>query len=267
MTTSASSNQPVGALVREWRERRGVSQLGLALKTDISARHLSFVETGRSRPSRDVVLRLAAQLDMPLRQRNRLLLAAGYAPAFPEHSFDAPELAGIRRLIEQLLAGHEPYPALAVDRRWDVLAANAAAAPFLANVSEELRKPPVNAIRLALHPDGMAPRIANFSEWRSHILERLAHQIEATADQELLALDREIRAYPSPPGGADRSNGGDSRVIVPLRLTTPMGTLNLVSTTMVFGTPLDVTIAELAIETFLPADAATAELLRTMASR
>lgn len=266
MAYAADSTRPVGDLFREWRQRRGVSQLGLALKADVSARHLSFVETGRARPSRDMVLRLSEQLGIPLRQRNALLLAAGYAPAFRERSLDDPALAGARHAIDRLLAGHEPYPALAIDRHWNIAATNRSVAPLLAEVSPELLTPPVNALRLALHPDGAAPRIANLAEWRHHVFERLQHQIDVTADAVLIDLLKELRGYPAQPDLAHPVSNGDSRVLVPLRLVSPVGTLNLISTTMVFGTPLDVTLSELALETFFPADQATAELLRRLAS-
>ena len=265
MVYAADSTRPVGDLVREWRQRRGVSQLRLALKADVSARHLSFVETGRARPSRDMVLRLSEQLGIPLRQRNALLLAAGYAPAFHERSLDDPALAGARKAIDRLLAGHEPYPALAVDRHWNIAATNRSVAPLLVDVSPALLEPPVNALRLALHPGGAAPRIANLAEWRHHVFERLQHQIDATADPVLIDLLRELREYPGPPDTEHAVSPGDSRVLVPLKLVSPVGILNLISTTMVFGTPLDVTLSELALETFFPADEATAELLRQMA--
>jgi transcriptional regulator with XRE-family HTH domain len=266
MVYAADSTRPVGDLVREWRQRRGVSQLRLALKADVSARHLSFVETGRARPSRDMVLRLSEQLGIPLRQRNALLLAAGYAPAFHERSLDDPALAGARQAIDRLLAGHEPYPALAVDRHWNIAATNRCVAPLLADVSPALLEPPVNALRLALHPGGAAPRIANLAEWRHHVFERLQHQVDVTADPVLIDLLRELREYPGPRDSEHPVSPGDSRVLVPLKLVSPVGILNLISTTMVFGTPLDVTLSELALETFFPADEETAELLRRLAS-
>lgn len=258
--------QAVGELFREWRRRRGVSQLGLALRADVSARHLSFLETGRSRPSRDMVLRLAEELAVPLRQRNALLLAAGYAPAFAERPLDDPALTGARQAIEHLLRGHEPYPALAIDRHWTLVMANRSVAPLLAGVSPDLAAPPANVLRLSLHPDGLAPRIANLAEWRAHVFDRLQHQIDITADPVLESLLRELREYPAPPPPRSRVAGGDSRVILPLRLETPLGALNLISTTMVFGTPLDITLSELALETFFPADAESGELLRRLTS-
>ena len=254
----------VGLLVREWRQRRGVSQLALALKAEVSARHLSFVETGRSQPSREMVLRLAEQLEIPLRQRNELLLAAGYAPAFRERSLDDPALAGARQVIERLLVAHEPYPALAVDRHWYLLRANRALTMLLSGISHALLEPPVNVLRLAVHPEALAPRILNFAEWQMHVLARLRHQVEATADPVLADLMAELRGYAAPDTRETYATG-EMPVVVPLRFATPSGTLNLISTTMVFGTPLDVTLSELALETFFPADSATGALLQQLA--
>jgi transcriptional regulator with XRE-family HTH domain len=259
MVTSAP---PVGDLVREWRQRRRLSQLDLALKADVSARHLSFVETGRAQPSRDMVLHLAEQLDVPLRERNTLLLAAGFAPGFPERPLQDPALAGARDAVERVLAGHEPYPAIAVDRGWNLVAANRAIAPFLACVAPALQQPPVNVLRASLHPEGMASRIANLAEWRAHIFARLRRQIDITGDAGLVELLGELRAYPAPP---DPAAPDELSIVVPLRFLSPAGPLNLISTTMVFGTPLDVTLSELAIETFFPADAAAAATLRGLA--
>lgn len=260
MAITAEPTRTVGDLFREWRQRRGVSQLALALRANVSARHLSFVETGRARPSREMVLRLAEQLAVPLRQRNSLLLAAGYAPAFRERALDDPALSGAREAVERLLAGHEPYPALAVDCRWNVLLANRSVAPLLRGVDASLVGQRMNAVRLALHPKGLAPRIANFAEWRHHVLDRVQRQFDVTGDAELGALIEEVLTYPAPRERFTMLNG-DARVVVPLRLLTEAGPLNLISTTMVFGTALDVTLSELAIETFFPADRATAELL------
>jgi transcriptional regulator with XRE-family HTH domain len=266
MGTSVDTARPVGELVRDWRRRRGVSQLGLALKADISARHLSFVESGRSQPSREMVLRLAEHLEVPLRQRNDLLLAAGYAPAFRERPLDHPALASARQAIDRLLAGHEPYPALAVDRHWNLVASNRAVAPLLAGVAPALLQPPVNVMRLALHPEGLAPRILNFPEWRAHVFHRLRHQIEVTGDPVLVHLQDELHGYAAPRAREVSVNTGDSAVLVPLRLATAAGALSLISTTVVFGTPLDVTLSELALETFFPANEASAAVLRRIAA-
>lgn len=263
---SLRAGRPVGELVRHWRERRGLTQMRLAHDANVSPRHLSFIETGRSQPSREVVLRLAQKLDVPLRQRNALLLAGGFAPAFGEHSFDSPDFANVRHLIDQLLKGFEPNPALAVDRHWNIVAANGAVSMMMGGVSEVLLRPPVNALRLALHPDGAAPRIANFVEWRAHILERLRHQVDTTGDETLAALEQELLDYPAP-AGIEPWVKDDSRVLVPLRLRTPVGLLRLVSTTMVFGTPLDVTLSELAIEVFLPVDEETAAAIRALGGK
>jgi len=258
---------PVGALIREWRERRRLSQLDLACDAGVSTRHLSFLETGRARPSREMLLHLAEELKVPLRGRNALLLAAGFAPAYAERGLDDPELVGVRRAIDLVLAGHEPFPALVVDRGWRMLAANRAVAPLLAGVAPALLEPPVNVLRLSLHPDGLGPRIANFAQWRAHVLERLASQVEATADAELRALAEELAAYPAPANedaAAALDLGG---VAVPLQLRMQdLGELSFFSTTTVFGTPLDITLSELALETFLPADAHTAETLRRLAA-
>jgi len=256
-----------GSLLRQWRQRRRLSQLDLALDADISSRHLSFVETGKSLPSRAMVLRLAERLDVPLRDQNILLLAAGYAPAFPERPFDAPSLASARRAVETVLAAHEPFPALAVDRHWTMVAANRALAPLIAGVDPALLTPPCNVLRLSLHPDGLQRRIRNLAAWRAHVLARLHRQVEATADPVLAALMEELRAYPLPRGVAGRASaaeGGD--VCVPLVLDTAEGPLSFISTTTVFGTPVDVTLAEIAVEAFFPADPETAEALRALAA-
>lgn len=267
MASSAMSARPVGDLFREWRQRRRVTQLELALRADVSARHLSYVETGRSTPSREMVMRLAEQLDVPLRERNELLLAAGYAPAFRERTLQDPALDGARQAVERLLAAHEPYPALAVDRHWNAIAVNRAIAPLLHCVAPALQQPPVNVLRNSLHPEGLAPRILNLPEWRAHLLARLRRQIEATGDPVLADLYQELLGYPVPAAdsGPPAAAHGEPPVVVPLRFASPAGVLNLISTTMVFGTPLDVTLSELAIETLLPADADTAQVLQRIA--
>ena len=254
--------RPIGDLLREWRQRRRLSQLELSLEAEISTRHLSFLETGRSQPSREMVLRLAERLDVPLRDRNVLLHAAGFATVFPERPLDDPALHVARRAVDQVLAGHEPYPALAVDRHWTLVAANAATTRLLGGVDANLLKPPVNVMRLALHPDGLAPRTANLGEWRAHLLERLGHQIQVTGDPVLVRLLRELRGYPTP---ADAPHDVDAGAfVVPFKLHTDNGTLAFFSTTTVFGTPVDITLSELAVEAFYPADAATAEALRQL---
>lgn len=262
-----SNARPIGDILREWRHRRRMSQLDLACEADISTKHLSFLETGRSQPSRDMLLHLAERLEIPLRERNLLLVAAGYAPVFPERPLADPALAAARKAMELVLAGHEPYPALAVDRHWTLVAANSAVAPLLAGVDPALTRPPVNVLRLSLHPQGLAPRIANLREWRAHLLARLHQQVDITADRVLVELMNELAAYPAPraaPGaGAKNDYAG---VMVPLQLATEGGVLSFFSTTTVFGTPVDITLSELALECFYPADAATAESLRRIAA-
>ncbi|MGA4638029.1 helix-turn-helix domain-containing protein [Pseudomonas solani] len=250
---------PVGALLRQWRQRRRLSQLDLACDAEISTRHLSFVETGRAQPSREMLLHLAEQLDIPLRERNRLLAAAGYAPLFPQRTLDDPALAGARQAIEQLLKAHEPNPALAIDRQWNLLAANGAVMALIAGASPALLAPPLNVLRLTLHPEGLAPRIVNFGQWRAHLLERLLHDIEVSGDGELQALYDELAAYPAPPATDPLPTDG---VLVPLQLDTPLGVISFISTITVFGTPVDVTLSELALETLFPADPESAERLR-----
>lgn len=266
-TTSITAPSPAGDLLRGWRHRRRLSQLDLALAAEVSQRHLSFVESGRAAPSRDLVLRLAEQLAIPLRERNALLTAAGFAPVYRERKLDDPALAAGRRAVELILAGHEPHPALAVDRHWNLVFANRAVAPLLAGADAKLLQAPVNVLRLSLHPAGLARRIANFREWRVHILERLSRQVEAAADAGLVDLLEELKGYPVPPGArpyrpaAEDPLGG---VAVPLELATEGHTLRFLSATTVFGTALDVSLAELTIESFFPADAETAEAMRAM---
>jgi transcriptional regulator with XRE-family HTH domain len=256
----APAASPVGQLLRQWRERRRLSQLDLSIHAQISARHLSFVETGRSRPTAEMILRLSEQLEVPLRERNALLLAGGYAPAYPEHSFDEPELANVRVALRQILAGHEPYPALIVNRWWEMLDGNAAVALLTDGCAPGLLVPPVNALRASLHPDGMAPRIANLPEWRAHILERLARQVHTTRDPRLAELHAELLAYPG--GVAERPALTD--VAVPLRVRHGDCELSFFSMTAVVGAPRDITVAEVAIESFYPADPETADALHAI---
>jgi transcriptional regulator with XRE-family HTH domain len=262
-------SRPIGGHLREWRQRRHLSQLALACDADISTKHLSFIETGRSLPSRDMVLHLAERLEVPLRDRNMLLVAAGFAPVFPERPLQDPALGAARKVIDLVLAGHEPYPALAVDRHWTLITANNAVTPLLEGVEPSLVSPPVNVLRLGLHPAGLAPRIINFAEWRAHLLARLRRQIDLTADPILVALINELGDNPTP-GDARHNRPSESEeyanVVVPLKLVIEGGILSLFSMTTVFGTPVDITLSELAVESFLPADAATAEALHRLAA-
>jgi len=243
-----------GPALRSWRQRRNLSQLELAHRAGVSSRHVSFIETGRARPTSEMILRLCEQLAVPLREQNRILLAGGHAPAHPEHSLQQPAMAEVAAAIDSLLTGQLPYPALVIDAGWDLVAANDAVYRLLAGAAPGLVEPPVNVLRLTLHPDGLAPRIANLAEWRAHLLARLRREHDATGDPRLAELLAEFG-----PVRADRSSAPG--LIVPLKLATPAGELSLLSTTTVFGTALEVTLSELTIETFYPADAATRALL------
>lgn len=259
-----SASLSFGDHLRSWRQRRRLSQLDLALDTEISARHLSFLETGRSRPSREMVLRLAERLQVPLRERNTLLVAAGHAPVYGERPLGDPAAAAVRAAVEQVLKGHEPYPALAVDRGWTLVAANAAVPPLLEGVDPELLRPPVNVLRLSFHPRGLAPRVRNLSEWRGLVLARLAAEADASGDAGLAVLLEELRGYPAPAARAPMAGQGGPALVVPFQLEVRGRVLDLISTTTVFGTPLDVTVSELAIESFFPANDETAAFLRHM---
>jgi transcriptional regulator with XRE-family HTH domain len=259
---TALKGQRVGELLREWRSQRRLSQLDLSLEAGVSARHLSFIETGRAQPSREMVLTLAHQLEVPLREQNALLLAAGYAPAYLETALDDEEMSPVRHGLDAILAGHEPYPAVIVDRQWELLASNAPAQILLAGVSEELIAPPANALRITLHPDGLAPRIANFPEWSHHLLTRLHRQALLSQDPALAELERELLSYPGVEAVSGIAEPADM-LFVPLRLRLPDGPqLSLFSTIATFGTALDITLDELSIESFFPADEATRDYLR-----
>lgn len=264
-TARADTTQPlhIGDYLRQWRQRRHLSQLDLAGDAEISARHLSFVETGRAATSRDMVLRLAERLDVPLRERNVLLVAAGFAPAFPQRALDDPALVSARQAIDLVLRVHEPNPALAVDRHWNLVAANRMVTVLLDGIAPTMLTPPVNVLRLSFHPEGLAPRTVNLAEWCAHLLERLHRQCEATADPELIKLHHELKGYPIPARLGPLPVG---TVAIPFKMRLGEDTLSFISTTMVFGTPVDITLSELAIETFFPADEATAARLRNLAA-
>lgn len=253
----------VGAMLRRWRAQRRMSQLDLALSAEVSSRHLSFVESGRAAASRELLGRLAQELNLPLRARNQLLLAGGYAPQFPDPPLDAPELAAARAAVEAVLEAHAPFPALAVDRRWTLLRANAGLARLLQGVGPELLAEPVNVLRLALHPLGLAPEIENLAEWRHHLLERLRRQAEDAGDPELATLHDELSGYPAPAGKRREAFAGQSAIAVPLvlRASELRPRLALLSMTMVFGTATSVTLSELALECFYPADELTRNYL------
>ncbi len=262
------ARDPFGVHLRHWRTRRRLSQLDLAQEAEVSTRHLSYVETGRAAPSREMVLRLAERLDVPLRERNALLVAAGFAPMYRQRSLDDPAMASARRAVDLVLKGHEPFPALAVDRHWNLVAHNALVPMLMAGAAPELVTAPINVLRLSLHPDGLASRIANLAQWRAHLLERLQQQIAATGDAALQALHDELEAYPTPQVSHDTPAVDTelSGLVVPFQLATPNGVLSFISTTTIFGTPVDVTLQELAVESFFPADAQTAAALTALAA-
>ncbi|MFN7153449.1 MAG: helix-turn-helix domain-containing protein [Acidovorax sp.] len=266
-TAAVGSPASFGDHLRTWRQQRHLSQLELADEADISTRHVSFMETGRTNPSRDMVLRLCERLAVPLRERNALLVAAGYAPMYRERALDDPALAAARQAVELVLKGHEPCPAIALDRCWNVVATNRAAHALLAaHVSPALLAPPVNVFRLSLHPEGLAPRIANLAQWRAHLFERLRQQIQATADPALIALQAELQQYPATEESSPMVLVGEMLgVVMPFCFESVHGMLSLISTTTIFGTPVDVTLQELAVESFFPADDFTAKVLRDVA--
>ncbi|MFI5765490.1 helix-turn-helix domain-containing protein [Streptomyces sp. NPDC051563] len=266
MTTAAPL--AVGALLRTWRERRGLSQLELAGRADSSSRHISFVETGRSRPSEEMVLRLADRLEVPVRDRNALLVAAGYAPRYAHTPLDDPSMEVLREGLERLLTGYEPYPALVVNSTYEVVAANRGVMMLMEGLPEHLLAGPLNAMRLTLHPEGLAPRIRNLRAWRGHLLAQMERQIALARSAPLRALYEEVSAYPLPESAGPDESGPDEAVAylaLPLRIEHDGHLLSFVSSISTFNTPMDVTVAELAIETLLPADPATVKYLRSLA--
>ncbi|MFC4031586.1 helix-turn-helix domain-containing protein [Streptomyces polygonati] len=258
-TTDMYLQPPIGHLLRQWRERRRLSQLDLSGLAKVSTRHLSFLETGRSKPSREMVVHLSGQLDIPLRDRNILLLAAGYAPVYPESPLDAPQMSAVRTAVSQILKGHDPYPAIMVDRNWDIVDANRSFSLFTEGVAPELLEPPINALRLTLHPDGMAPRITNLGEWRAHLMHRMRRK--AARDDEAVALYEELRDYPCDQPEPELDMPGPGDIFVPLNLRQGDRTLSFFGMLATFGTALDITVAEMVIESFFPADPETVAAL------
>lgn len=264
--TTTDAGPTVGQLLRTWRQRRRLTQLELAGTSQVSARHLSFVETGRARPTREMILHLSEHLEVPLRRRNEMLLAGGFAPAYPEHHLSEPPMSAVSDAITQILDAHHPYPAVVVDQHWDLVAANPATELLLRDSAPHLLEPPVNVLRLSLHPDGMAARILNLDQWRTHVLTRLDRQARTTGDPALHDLHDELRALPvRGHNGAAHPKPEPYPLVVPLRYRVGEHDLSLFSMTTVFGTPLDVTVSELAIETFYPSDPVTAATLRELA--
>lgn len=255
--------ETVGMLVKRWRERRRRSQLDVSLAAELSARHLSYIETGRSKPSREMIERICDELDVPLRERNRFHLAAGFAPVHPERPF--ADLGAARDAVRAVLAGMDPNPAAAVNARWDLLATNQAMRTFLSVLPDELAKPPINMLRVTLHPDGFASQVLNLQQWRAHVLRRVRRQLERTADAGLRDLLAELEGYAAPDAPAPQADRARQDLVVPLRMATPYGDLALLYVATVFGSPRDVTLDEIAIETFFPADDSTAKILRSLA--
>jgi transcriptional regulator with XRE-family HTH domain len=264
MARMNDDRMPFGVLLRRWRQQRRLTQMDLAISVETSTRHLSFIETGRAQPGRGLVMRLCEHLDIPLRARNALLLGAGFAPAFRETSL--AHLTPAREAIERVLMAHKPYPAFAIDRQWNIVASNRAIPQLYTEVSAELLRTPVNAMRLTLHPGGLAPRIVNFAEWRAHQIAELRRSVEVSNDAGVAALLAEVLSYPAPHSGASDIPADEAhRFATPLQIATPAGVISFLSTTTVFGTPLDVTVSELALEMLLPADGRTIAIVEELA--
>jgi transcriptional regulator with XRE-family HTH domain len=266
MSEMADGVQSVGKIVRSWRELRRFSQLELAVEAEVSQRHLSFIESGRAVPSREMVLHLAEHLEVPFRDRNVMLLAAGYSPIYRDRPLEDPTLSHARTVLELLLRAHEPYPALTVDRHWNIVGSNQALSALLDGVDSDLLKAPANALRISLHPRGLAPKIVNLGEWRRHLLDRLRRQLRISRDPALDALLSELSSYPSNPSErSDHSNDSlANEVAIPLRLRTSSGVLSFLSTVTVFGTPVEITLSEVSLEAFYPANHETALVLGVM---
>jgi len=259
----ADGAHTVGKIVRSWRELRRFSQLELAVEAEVSQRHLSFIESGRSAPSREMVLHLAEHLEVPFRDRNVMLLAAGYSPIYGDRPLEDPTLTHAKAALDLLLRAHEPYPALTIDRHWNIVGANQALGFLLDGVDPDLLKPPANALRISLHPRGIAPNIVNLTEWRHHLLDRLRRQFRISRDPALEKLLKELSGYParSHERLSSMTDPVANEVAIPLRLRTPKGVLSFLSTVTVFGTPVEITLSEVSLEAFYPADPESARLL------
>lgn len=263
----ASKAEPFGARLRHWRSHRRMTQMDLAGEAEISTRHLSFIETGRAQPSREMVLRLAQTLNLPLRERNVLLVAAGFAPVHAERPLSDPALRPAADAVGLVLGAHEPWPCVAIDRHWNLVQANRALGPYLEGAASGLLAPPVNLLRLSLHPEGLGSRLVNHGEWRDHVMARLRRSLAISADPGIADLLQEMGSLPSPLRRRDRTGAGVEGVLTPMVLETSAGRVSMFSTTTVFGTPLDVTLDEVAIESFFPADPMSAERMRRLFER
>lgn len=264
LSVMSERSQSVGNLLKIWRERRRKSQLDLALEAEISTRHLSFVETGKAKPSREMILLLAENLEIPLREQNKILIVGGYAPVFSEKSFDDISLQNARQAVESILKGHEPFPALAIDRHWNMVAANSIVPLLLESVAIELLAPPVNVLRLSLHPQGLAPQIVNLAQWKTHLMTRIHRQIDQTADEQLERLAKEINGYKTQNSKIEKVENLPTDIVIPLVIESKLGRLSFISTTTIFGTPIDITVSEIALETFFPADEATRKVFANL---
>ena len=255
----------VGALLRDWRTRRRLSQMELALDVGVSPRHLSFVETGRSRPSAEMLVKLAARLQVPLRERNRMLLSSGYAPRYSQQPLQARDMQPVLAALLRLLDLHQPYPGLVLDRQWNVVLANDAAMTLTALLPLALREPRLNIFRASLHPQGLSRVTANFEEWAGYLLSTLQRAVSNSSDAELASLEQEVLNYPNVLALRSKRQviAPDPALLVPFVLELPAGRLSMFTTLTSFGTPRDVTLEELCVELFYPADAATLQLMRT----
>jgi transcriptional regulator with XRE-family HTH domain len=254
-----------GSELRWWRTQRHLSQLDLSLLADVSARHLSFLETGRSKPSREMVVHLCEHLDVPLAQRNEVLNAAGFAPAYSSFDLDDPAMGPVRDAIDAVLSTHQPFPAIVVDRHWNLVSANESALVLLGDVAPELLEPTINVVRVSMHPGGLQPRIENFGEYAGHMLDRLRRQHQRTGDPVLADLLAEATEYVDAAGGPVHAINA-SQVVLPMVVRWNGVRLSVFSTIAVFGAPYDVTVEDLAIEAFHPADAATRDVFRSWSS-
>jgi transcriptional regulator with XRE-family HTH domain len=255
-----------GPLLREWRDRRRRSQLDLALDVGVSTRHLSFVETGRAKPSPELVLAIAQHLEVPLRERNTLLMAAGFAPRYHETPLDAPDMERMTASLQRMLDAHHPYPGVVLDRQWNVVLTNMAAAVLASGLPAELTGPPLNIFRVSLHPDGLASRTLNFDEWGSYLVTQLRRQVSLTGDGQLAALLDEVSAYPNVAELTARkgwTSWPEQSLLIPFRVDFDGVELSMFTTLTTFGTPRDITLDELAVELFFPADDATEAILRS----